>query len=383
MRPQPAPAIESVDAADPLVLLERLRAALSGGPALRPYAGAPPALPPHDPGDLPQDLVLAVGTSGSTGEPKLALHDAASLRTSAAATYAALNGPGQWLLAIPAQHIAGLQVLSRSILADTTPVVMNRSHGFTAPAFAHAAKALGHHTTYTSLVPTQVRRLLADPAGIAALQGFSAILVGGSAVPATLREQAQAAGIRLVATYGMSESAGGCVYDARPLPDVRLAIDEDGRIHLGGPVIAHGYLGRPRLSARSFTVRGGIRWFATDDLGQVGADGLLQVHGRIDDVITTGGLKVHPRLVEDAALAAFPDLDAAVAVGIPDPEWGHVIALAVVGENSPSLARLREHLRARLPAYALPRRLDRVPALPERGPGKPDRRAIAAMMDNG
>ena len=355
---------------------------------MRPYVGAPPPLPAHDPATLPPGLALAVGTSGSTGEPKLALHDATSLRASAAGTDARLAGPGQWLLAIPAHHIAGLQVLVRSILAATTPVLMagasgGSSAGFTAAGFAAATRELTHATAYTSLVPTQVARLLDDPGGVAALRRFAAVLVGGSAVPRVLRERAAAAGVHLVATYGMSESAGGCVYDGQTLPDVRASVDEEGRVHLGGPVIAHGYLGRPDLSAALFRPDPGIpgvRWFATDDLGAITSEGELRVHGRIDDVITTGGLKVHPRVVEEAVRTAYPGLSAAVVVGVPDPEWGSAIALVTVGDLGEPLGAVRERLRAELAPYALPRLLHQVDALPERGPGKPDRRAIAAMV---
>ena len=227
---------------------------------------------------------------------------------------------------------------------------------------------------------TEVGRLLDDPAGAAALRRFAVVLVGGSAVPLTLRERALAAGVRLVATYGMSESAGGCVYDGRPLPGVEIAIDDDERIHLGGPMIAHGYLGRPDLTAASFTTRAGLRWFATDDLGAIGADGRLTVHGRRDDVITTGGLKVHPRVVEEAVLTAYPGLKSVVAVGVPDPEWGQIVALAVTGEHPPTRDEVRDRLRGELAAYALPKVVRVLPHLPERGPGKPDRRAIAAMV---
>ena len=370
--------IELVDASDPPALLPRLRRALEGDAPLHPYAGTPLPLPAHDAADLPADLALVVGTSGSTGEPKLALHGTAGLLASANATYAVLDGPGQWVLAIPPHHIAGLQVLIRSLVAGTTPVVMDRTRGFTPAAFAQATQRLGEGTAYTSLVPTQVTRLLADKVGTATLQRFSAVLVGGAAVPLALREQTGAAGVRLVATYGMSESAGGCVYDGRPLPGVEVAVDESGRIHLGGATIAHGYLGRP---AEAFTRRGDVRWFATDDLGELTADGELRVHGRIDDVITTGGMKVHPRVVEEAALAAYPHLRAAVAVGIPDPEWGQLVALALVTDTAVTTDEARARLRGLLPAYALPRlvRTSATP-LPERGPGKPDRRAIAVWV---
>ncbi len=400
--------IELVDAGAPLALLPRLRRALGGDAPLHPYAGTRPVLPPADHARLPRGLALVIGTSGSTGDPKLALHTADGLRASAAATAQKLGGHGQWLLALPAAHIAGVQVLVRSVLADTVPVVVDRSGGSTAGAFAAATAALGTGPAYTSLVPTQVVRLLADPDGAAALRRFTAVLVGGSALPHGLRERATANEVRLVATYGMSESAGGCVYDGRPLPGLSLALGVDARIHLGGPCVAHGYLARPEASARAFATRAPQQsahrwdspdplpqdptpagnepagkhtwWFTTDDVGEVTPDGRLHVLGRVDDIISTGGLKVHPRIVEEAVLAAYPGLTAAVAVGIPDPQWGQLVALALVGGDHLNERALRDQLRGRLPAYALPRRIRHTDVLPERGPGKPDRRAIAEWM---
>ena len=188
-----------------------------------------------------------------------------------------------------------------------------------------------------------------------------------------------------MATYGMSETAGGCVYDGVPLSGTVVALADDGRIELSGPTLASGYLGRP--DAAAFIRRDGARWFRTDDIGEFGDDGRLRVLGRRDDVIVTGGYKVHPRVVEDAA-AGLPGVRAAVAVGVPDPEWGMAITLALViderGDPGGSFARseptrVREALRGELAPYALPRDVLVLPTLPERGPGKPDRAAIAAL----
>ncbi|GAA1762990.1 o-succinylbenzoate--CoA ligase [Nostocoides vanveenii] len=372
-----------VDAADPLALLPHLAAALDGGSPLLPYAGAPPALPASRPESLPADLALVVATSGSTGPPKHALLTAAALRASASATQSVLGGPGQWLLAVPAHHIAGLQVLVRSLLAGTTPVVLERAAGFRPSRFAAATARLEHDQAYVSLVPTQVGRLLDEPSGTAALRRYAAVLVGGAALPQGLRARADAAGVRLVATYGMTETAGGCVYDGAPLPGTTIELDHDGRIGLGGPTLAAGYLDDPQATAAAFS-RPGERGaqFRTGDLGIFGADGRLQVLGRRDDVINSGGEKVNPRLVEDAALAACPEFAQVVVVGLPDPEWGEVVALTAVpaGDVTLTLAEVRERLRGVVPAYGLPRRLASVGAIPERGPGKPDRRAVAGAF---
>ena len=339
---------------------------------------------------MPEDLAVVVGTSGSTGSPKLAMLTTGALRASAAATHARLGGPGQWLLALPAHHVAGLQVLLRSLDAGTEPVVMDLTDGFTPAAFVAATARLATGVRrYTSLVPTQLARLLDDPGGREALAAHDAVLVGGAALPPGLRTRAGAAGVPVVATYGMSETCGGCVYDGRALPCSDVALDDDGRVRLGGATLAAGYLGRPDLSAAAFvTGTDGIRRFVTDDVGHLDDDGRLHVDGRLDDLITTGGLKVAPRVVEEAIAAHVPGVREVVVVGTPHPEWGQAVsALVVVGPGAPvdplTAADVRARLRGILPAHALPVRVLQAAVVPLRGPGKPDRRSIAAMFTVG
>lgn len=333
----------------------------------------------------PDAVVVTVGTSGSTGTPKPARLTARALLASAGSTIETLGGPGQWLLATPATHIAGIQVLVRSAITRIEPVVMEQG-GFTADRFAAAGRHLTHDRRYVSLVPTQVLRLLQDPVGRAALAGFTAVLVGGAAVPPTLRAAARDAGAHVVATYGMSETAGGCVYDGRPLPVSRMRIAEPdvdgiGVIELGGETLAEGYQGLPELTERAFrTDPDGMRWFRTDDLGRI-EDGVLSVLGRRDDVITTGGLKVAPHVVEDAVTRALPELaGCSVVLGTPDPTWGEAVTLVVAAAEVPSLEAVRRALRGLLSPAALPTRIERVEEIPYRGPGKPDRRALRALV---
>jgi o-succinylbenzoate---CoA ligase len=190
----------------------------------------------------------------------------------------------------------------------------------------------------------------------------------------------------VVATYGMSETAGGCVYDGRPLPCTEIAFDDEGRIHLGGATVAHGYLGRPDLTAAAFGVdEDGMRWFRTDDVGHTDENSRLHVDGRVDDLVNTGGLKVAPRLVEEAIIDHVPGVAEVVVVGSPDPEWGEAVCALVVLEPGAvraglTAAELRAHLRGILPDHALPRRAATTSDLPLRGPGKPDRRAVAALF---
>jgi O-succinylbenzoic acid--CoA ligase len=368
------------------VVLPALEAALTGRSPVLPYAAdaAPPLVPTHDPADLPEGLAVAIGTSGSTGRPKRALLTAEALERSAWATHQVLGGSGAWLLAMPAHHIAGLQVLLRSVAAGAEPAVLDLRDGFSAEAFVAAAAGVrptgSARRRYTSLVPTQLTRLVDDPAGLDALRGFDAVLVGGAATPSALVERARHLGVTLNLTYGMSETAGGCVYDGSPLPVSRVHVDNDRHVVLGGDTVAHGYLGEPRLSRDAFSVDpDGIRWFRTDDLGHFDDDGLLVIDGRADDVINTGGLKINPGVVEDAITRHLDDVLDVVVVGLPDPEWGESVCAAVTLVDPTghlTTRQVRERLRGILPDAALPRRVLVLPAIPQRGPGKPDRSAI-------
>ncbi|MFL6165727.1 MAG: o-succinylbenzoate--CoA ligase [Ornithinibacter sp.] len=375
-----------------LTVLPSLAAALEGDAPVLPFAasGPAPTVPAHDPADLPDGLAVVVGTSGSTGTPKRALLTAGALVSSNRATHQRLGGPGQWLLALPAHHVAGLQVLLRSLDAGTTPVAMDLTDGFLPAAFLAATGRLDAGLPrYTSLVPTQLVRLLDHPGGSESLGSFDAVLVGGAAIAPRLRLRAERAGVRVVATYGMSETSGGCVYDGTPLPCTEIAFDDEGRIHLGGATLAHGYLGRPDLTAAAFGVDDdGLRWFRTDDVGHTDARARLRVDGRVDDLVNTGGLKVAPRLVEEAVLDHVPGVADVVVVGVPDPEWGEVVCALVVLEPRAvnaglTAGELRAHLRGILPDHALPRRALTATNVPVRGPGKPDRRAVTALFTMG
>src|SRR4051794_15365251 len=288
-------------------LVDALAAALDDGQPVLPLPVGTPARISY----APAGTAVVIATSGSTGEPKLVALSGAALRASARATEARLGGPGRWLLALPAEHVAGVQVIVRALLAGAPPVVMDLRTGFRPDAFAAATAALGPGRRYTSLVPTQLLRILDDAEAVAALRGYAAVLVGGAALDPGTWERALDAGARVVTTYGMSETAGGCVYDGVPLDGVTVDLDEDGRILLGGPTLASGYL---RADGDGGMARGGEAAgggagggtggggtaagsafaggrFRTGDLGRW-RDGRLEVLGRADDVIVTGGEKV-------------------------------------------------------------------------------------------
>jgi o-succinylbenzoate---CoA ligase len=323
---------------------------------------------------IDDDIALVVMTSGTTGPPKGALLTAAALTASAAATHARLGGPGRWLLALPPYHIAGVQVLVRSLLADTVPVELDVSTGFDISELPSAVKQLGSGRRYTALVATQLAKALTDPAAAAALAELDAVLLGGGPAARPILDAAACAGITVVRTYGMSETAGGCVYDGVPLDGVRLRVEPDGRIVIGGPTLAKGYRNPP--DPDPFIEPG---WFRTDDIGAVDDSGALRVLGRADEAISTGGLTVLPQPVE-AALRTHPAVVDCAVFGLADERLGQRVVAAVVvadGCSPPSLETLRAHVMQTLDGTAAPRELHILDALPMRGIGKVDRQALA------
>lgn len=382
------------------------------------------------------DMVLR--TSGSTtGTGKLVGVSMDALVASARATHKRLGGPGIWVLALPAYHAAGVQVLVRAAVAGTHVFNAYKEGGFdpqhlaqvidaacvaagdAAPSCGDAAAsscgadaassraggageaALAADDSgracpvYTSLVPTQLRRALDDEQLRGALARLDAVLIGGAAADAQLLEQAKAAGIRVVTTYGMSETCGGCVYDGQPLPGVSMDVDQaTGAIWLSGPMLATGYLGDEERTRRCFVSRPDSqageparRWFITSDRGHI-VDGRLQVLGRLDDVIISGGIKVEPGPIE-ALLALNPLVSECAVVGLPDLQWGQVVTAVVVPASMPGLGRvdegailaqIRVYLEQKLSGAQCPKQVLLADALPYKGIGKVDRRALAQSL---
>ncbi|UVE96287.1 AMP-binding protein [Dietzia sp. B32] len=382
------------------------------GPALLPVPADDPArtrilVDSQRPGDPIDDLTaLVVSTSGSTGTPKGAMLSAAALAASAESTDTVLGGPGRWLLALPAHHIAGLQVILRSLRAGHEPVVMDVTRGFDPASLPDAVAACRAGTTagggagawggagsvagggaggdspraYTSLVPGQLAKVLdgGPPEAIAALAELDAVLLGGAAAAPELLARATDAGIRVVRTYGMSETAGGCVYDGEPLPGVTVEVDDDeGRVWLAGPQLASGYRNAPDHPA--FARPG---WFRTDDAGRVGHDGRLRILGRLDEALSVGGLTLLPQTVEDA-LRGHPAVVDVVVVGIPDDRLGTRPVAAVTLRSPASPDDLRAHVVASLGAHSAPAVVAVLDALPTLPGGKVDRRGVAAGFVGG
>jgi O-succinylbenzoic acid--CoA ligase len=300
---------------------------------------------------------LLIETSGSTGAPKRVALSRDAVLASAHATHARLGGPGRWTLLLPASYVAGVQVVVRALLAGRPP-----DEALTASA----------ERSYVSLVPTQLGRLLEDPPSLDLLRSYDAVLVGGAAFDPALRARATGAGVRVVATYGMSETAGGCVYDGLPLDGVAVRIGADGLVRLAGPVLFDGYDGDPALTA---SVREGD-WFVTSDLGELDDDGRLRVLGRADDVVNTGGVKV-PASAVARRLRAHPSVRAAEVVGVPDADWGERLVAVVAGDLD--LDGARDWVGAEHPRAWAPREVIVVDEIPLLDNGKVDRLALKEL----
>ncbi|MBW3619401.1 MAG: AMP-binding protein [Actinobacteria bacterium] len=324
-----------------------------------------------DPLPLPRDAAVVVATSGSTGEPKgvVLTRDALAASTSASLRRLGCREGERWLLCLPLSHVAGIQVVLRSRALGVAPVVHDR---FDVAAVARTVGA--GEVAWVSLVPTQLARLLDAGVDLSPLRG---VLLGGAAPARDLLDRAEAAGVRVTVSYGMTETGGGCVYDGHPLDGVEVEVATDGRIRFRGDTLLAGYLGRPDLTAEVMA----DGWFTSEDLGRWSDDGRLEVLGRADDVIVTGGENVAAAVVA-RAVETHPLVRAAVVVGRPDPAWGERVTAVCecLPGGPPDLEALRSHLRGVLPPAALPRELIVVDVLPRDRMGKTTRAAVAAML---
>lgn len=325
----------------------------------------PPLQPTGDPAtdlallrawlDAGTDQRLLIETSGSTGAPKRVLLTRDAVLASVEAS-ARRVGTGRWVLRLPSSYIAGIQVLVRSLVAGQEPSLDGDMD----------------EGDCLSLVPTQLHRALTDADETKRLAACHVVLLGGGPFDPELRERAEAAGINIVATYGASETAGGCVYDGYPLDGVAMVIGGDGRIQLGGATIFEGYDGDEELTRRHL-IDG---WFLTNDAGRLADDGRLQLLGRLDDVVVSGGVKI-PLPAVSRRLREHPRVEHAECVGIEDAEWGTRVVAVVVGRLS--LDQARDWVSEVHPRAWAPRSVTRVDAIPLLDNGKVDRRALEEL----
>ncbi len=335
------------------------------------------------------EAALIVATSGSTGEPQGVLLSAAALVAAADRGAAALGGPGLWLIAVPVTGIGGIVAVVRSIRGGQEPLALSSVGGaapFTATAFTEEARHAVQRAeqnglpAYVSLVPTQLRRLVAQGgSALDALAGFEAVLVGGSALLPQDRDAALARGVRLVETYGATETCGGVLYNGTPLEGVGVAFHNEesgevsaagpGRVVISGPTLALGYRLRPDLTAAAFRPDG----YHSPDIGRM-VPGGIEIAARLDQIVKVGGVKVSLQAVSYALCAHQRVIDA-LTLAEPDPEWGKVPVSYVVTdthdvESGPLHEELLGLVADRLGRASTPRRIEFVDDLPLGHTGK-------------
>lgn len=313
--------------------------------------------------DRPEPLLIS--TSGSTGRSKGVVLSRDAVLASVAASTGRLGATGRWALTLPSSYVAGAQVIVRSLVAGHPPIVVDGLD------LASASGRADDVPLFLSLVPTQLHRLVDDPAQVAALARCHTVLLGGGPIDPGLRRRAEDLGIHVVATYGASETAGGCVYDGVPLDGVDVDIAEDGRVLLAGPMLFSHYDDDPELTARAL-VDG---WFLTSDAGRLDEDGRLHVLGRIDDVVISGGANI-PLAAVAARLREHPLVEQVELVGVRDPEWGQRLVAVVVGSGAGTGDDLRDWVGEVHPRSWAPREVVWVDALPLLPNGKVDRVAL-------
>lgn len=324
------------------------------------------------PNEVADDVALIVETSGSTGTPKrISLSREALIASAHAANFAigAEESASQWLLALPINYIAGANVLIRSVIAGTQPVLMNTSVPFTAEGFARAASHLTAEKRYTSLVPIQLSRLALavehDEFVLTQLRRFDAILVGGQAADYVLIGRLEELGVKIIVTYGMTETCGGCVYNGVPIGDTELRL-------IGERVaIKNSMLANVELTEDGF--------FVTQDAGLIDSKGQLVILGRLDRVITSGGIKISLDRVEQL-VTGINGVEDSAASAISDAEWGQRVGVAYIGspEVADDIARI---LANDLGPAGKPVRIMRVDKIPKTPNAKNDLSAVAKIFE--
>ena len=325
--------------------------------------GAGPALSFGEVGSqtVTKNIAIVVGTSGSTGFIKEVAFTSTALLASAQASnsFIGATSGAQWSLLLPVTHVAAVNVIIRSIEVGTLPIDLRNFDG-------EYPKV-----DFTSIVPTQLFRAMnSDDRLLRHLQGTQAVLVGGAALAPALRSQAEALGVRIVQTYGMTETCGGCIYEGQALSGVEFGITERGVIKIRGLVLATDYLNSPNR----FELEDG--WFITNDLGEI-RDQKLHVLGRADDVIISGGENLSLTGIEATLSVRYPELECA-AFAVNDPQWGQALHIAIVGEVRAT--EISHYLEAALGDFAKPKGVHLLASLPMLGIGKIDRLALAKMV---
>ena len=312
---------------------------------------------------VPSQVSIVVGTTGSSGSAKEVGLSAESLLASATASNKFLHAEvgHTWSLLLPLTHIAAINVLVRAQLLGTEPIDLR------------GERSEYPHVDFTAIVPSQLFKALnGDDMLLQHFVSAKAVLIGGAALPDSIRKDGEAAGITIVTTYGMTETTGGCVYNGLPLDGVEISITTENLIAIKGAVLAETYIGAEALWES--VMKDG--WFISADLGKI-ADGKLIVEGRSDDIVISGGENISLSEVERALHARFPEI-AFAAFSVSNPQWGDSLHLAVVGAVIEEDVNL--YLAQEFGSFAKAKGFLHLPELPLVGIGKVDRRKLVELF---
>jgi O-succinylbenzoic acid--CoA ligase len=322
---------------------------------------------------------LMIASGGTGGRLKFARHDQDTLSAavdgfSAHFNVSRVNAVG----VLPLHHVSGLMAWMRCALTGGKflPSSWTEIEAGRRPAMGDGGE------WFLSLVPTQLQRLLAQPETVSWLRRFRAVFLGGGPAWPDLLERAADARVPLAPSYGLTETAA-MVATLRPeeflngthgsgtaMPHARIDVTADGVLRIAGESVFRGYF--PEwCTGRDFT---------TDDLGSIDGRGHVQVTGRRDGIIITGGKKVQPAEVE-AALRATGEFDDVAVLGVPDAEWGEaVVACYPATARAPDLKRVAKSLSAQLAPPARPKRYVAVAEWPRNAQGKLNRALLAEKI---
>ena len=324
---------------------------LHAGSALAPLNPAVPA--PALPATVADGTLAVLFTSGTTGEPRPVCLTRANFEASARASAKVIGvePDDRWLCCLPVFHVGGLSIFTRSALYGTTVVA---EPGFDAARVKDLLEA--GEVTLASLVPTMLARL--RDAGLERAPALRTILLGGGPIPEELLEWTAGVELPVRPTYGMTETTSQIATAdvgerlARALPGAEIRIADDGEILVRGPMVA------------------ADGWLHTGDRGALTEDGLLEVYGRMDDLIVTGGENV-PAAEVEAVLLAHPGVTDAAVIGVEDAEWGRAVTAFVVATATEE--EIAAYARAKLPGFKAPKRIHVLDELPRTASGKVQR----------
>ncbi len=340
-----------------------------------------PRAPGHEAGDL-----MLVYTSGTTGQPKGAIHTAAGMQANIAA---AIDAQGfdthtRVLAVLPMFHVGGLCIQVLPALAAGGRVKLQAR--FDPAAWLHDVATW--RPTTSLLVPAVMRAVVEHPGWPAAdLSSLQFINCGSQVVPDALIQAFHARGIPVAQVYGGTETGpvsivlrpqdamaqvGHC---GQPALGVQVKLAADGEVLLKAANLMRGY---HRSEQPSFDTDG---WFHTGDLAVLHADGSYQIVGRSKELIISGGENIHPAEIENL-LAQHPDIAECCVVGLPDARWGEVPVLVLVPRASRTVDEpaLRALFDQRLARFKHPRRIVVAEQLPKTALGKVQRARLAAVL---